>query len=111
MTKNENLNPIKLEEERNENILRPSFLRDFLGQEKLKENLLVFLQAAKKRGDVLDHALFYGPPGLGKTTLAQIIAHEMGVGFKGSSGPVISKSGDLAALLTNLQEGDVFFYR
>ncbi len=109
MTKNENLNPIKLEEERNENILRPSFLRDFLGQEKLKENLLVFLQAAKKRGDVLDHALFYGPPGLGKTTLAQIIAHEMGVGFKGSSGPVISKSGDLAALLTNLQEGDVFF--
>ena len=109
MTKNENLNPIKLEEERNENILRPSFLRDFLGQEKLKENLLVFLQAAKKRGDVLDHVLFYGPPGLGKTTLAQIIAHEMGVGFKGSSGPVISKSGDLAALLTNLQEGDVFF--
>ncbi len=109
MTKNENLNPTKLEEERSENILRPSFLRDFLGQEKLKENLLVFLQAAKKRGDVLDHALFYGPPGLGKTTLAQIIAHEMGVGFKGSSGPVISKSGDLAALLTNLQEGDVFF--
>ncbi len=109
MTKNENLNPIKQEEERNENILRPSFLRDFLGQEKLKENLLVFLQAAKKRGDVLDHALFYGPPGLGKTTLAQIVAHEMGVGFKGSSGPVISKSGDLAALLTNLQEGDVFF--
>jgi holliday junction DNA helicase RuvB len=110
MVKNENLNPQKQEQEHgNENILRPSFLRDFLGQEKLKENLEVFLQAAKKRGDVLDHALFYGPPGLGKTTLAQIIAHEMGVGFKSSSGPVISKSGDLAAILTNLQQGDVFF--
>lgn len=110
MTKNEHLNPVKLEEERsNENILRPSYLSDFLGQEKLKENLAIFIKAAKNRGDALDHTLFYGPPGLGKTTLAQIIAHEMGVGFKGSSGPVISKSGDLAALLTNLQEGDIFF--
>ncbi len=110
MSKNENLNPLQQEQDRgNENILRPSFLRDFLGQEKLKENLEVFLQAAKNRGDVLDHALFYGPPGLGKTTLAQIISHEMGVGFKSSSGPVISKSGDLAAILTNLQQGDVLF--
>lgn len=109
MIKNENLNPEKLETERNENILRPSFLRDFLGQEKLKENLQIFIQAARTRGDALDHTLFYGPPGLGKTTLAQITAHEMGVGFKGTSGPVISKSGDLAALLTNLQEGDIFF--
>lgn len=110
MSKNENLNPIKQEEERsNENVLRPSYLRDFLGQEKLKENLEIFIRAARNRGDVLDHVLFYGPPGLGKTTLAQIIAHEMGTGFKGTAGPVISKSGDLAALLTNLQEGDIFF--
>jgi holliday junction DNA helicase RuvB len=109
MSKNENLNPEKLELERHDNILRPSFLKDFLGQEKLKENLDIFIRAAKNRGDVLDHALFYGPPGLGKTTLAQIISHEMGVGFKSSAGPVISKSGDLAAILTNLQEGDVLF--
>lgn len=109
-TKNQNLNPnILADEENRENNLRPTLLSDFLGQEKLKENLSIFINAAKKRGDSLDHSLFYGPPGLGKTTLAQIISHEMAVGFKSTSGPVISKSGDLAAILTNLQQGDVLF--
>ncbi len=97
------------EEQGAENMLRPLYLQDFLGQEKIKDNLKVFIKAAKSRGESLDHALFYGPPGLGKTTLAQIIAHEMGVGFKGTSGPIITKSGDLAAILTNLQAGDVLF--
>lgn len=97
------------EEDRAENVLRPLYLQDFLGQEKIKSNLKVFINAAKSRGDSLDHSLFYGPPGLGKTTLAQIIAHEMGVGFKGTSGPIITKAGDLAAILTNLQAGDVLF--
>jgi Holliday junction DNA helicase RuvB len=92
-----------------ENMLRPLYLQDFLGQDKIKNNLKVFINAAKGRGESLDHALFYGPPGLGKTTLAQIIAHEMGVGFKGTSGPIITKAGDLAAVLTNLQAGDVLF--
>ena len=97
------------EDDKAENILRPLYIQDFLGQEKIKSNLKVFINAAKSRGDSLDHTLFYGPPGLGKTTLAQIIAHEMGVGFKGTSGPIITKSGDLAAILTNLQAGDVLF--
>ncbi len=98
-----------LAEELTENSIRPTLIKDFLGQEKLKSNLLVFIESAKKRNDTLDHAIFYGPPGLGKTTLAQIISNEMGFGFKSTSGPVITKAGDLAAILTNLQEGDVLF--
>jgi Holliday junction DNA helicase RuvB len=89
--------------------LRPKTLDEFVGQKAARENLRVFISAAKTRGDALDHVLFFGPPGLGKTTLAQIIAREMGVGFRATSGPVIAKSGDLAALLTNLEDGDVLF--
>src|SRR3954467_4750492 len=89
--------------------LRPKTLDDFVGQKAARENLRVFIDAAKSRGDALDHVLFFGPPGLGKTTLAQIIARELGVGFRATSGPVIAKSGDLAALLTNLEDGDVLF--
>jgi Holliday junction DNA helicase RuvB len=89
--------------------LRPKSLDEFIGQQAARENLRIFIQAAKQRGEALDHVLFFGPPGLGKTTLAQIVAKEMGVGFRATSGPVIAKSGDLAALLTNLDEGDVLF--
>lgn len=89
--------------------LRPQKLDDFTGQPQLRENLKVFIQAAGHRGDPLDHVLLYGPPGLGKTTLANIIALEMGVGFRATSGPVITRAGDLAALLTNLQPRDVLF--
>jgi Holliday junction DNA helicase RuvB len=89
--------------------LRPKNLEEFVGQKAARENLRVFIAAAKARGDALDHVLFFGPPGLGKTTLAQIVAREMGVGFRATSGPVIAKSGDLAALLTNLEDGDVLF--
>src|SRR5918998_608560 len=89
--------------------LRPKTLDEFVGQRAARENLRVFIEAAKARGDPLDHVLFFGPPGLGKTTLAQIIARELGVGFRATSGPVIAKSGDLAALLTNLEDGDVLF--
>jgi len=89
--------------------LRPQLLREFIGQEQARANLKVFIEAAKVRGDALDHVLFAGPPGLGKTTLAQIMARELGVGFRATSGPVISKAGDLAALLTNLEERDVLF--
>ena len=89
--------------------IRPRSLDDFVGQEQARANLRVFIEAAKARGDALDHVLFAGPPGLGKTTLAQIMAKEMGVGFRATSGPVISKAVDLAALLTNLEERDVLF--
>ncbi len=89
--------------------LRPKSLDEFVGQRAARDNLRVFIDAARTRGDALDHVLFFGPPGLGKTTLAQIIAKEMGVGFRATSGPVIAKSGDLAALLTNLEDGDVLF--
>lgn len=92
-----------------EQSLRPLSINEFIGQEALRENLSIFIEAAKKRGDAMDHVLFYGPPGLGKTTLAQIVAKELGVGFRATSGPVIAKSGDLAAILTNLEPHDVLF--
>ncbi len=92
-----------------ENSLRPKQLSDYIGQDKVKENLSVYIEAARGRGEALDHVLLYGPPGLGKTTLAGIIANEMGVNIRITSGPAIEKQGDLAALLTNLQEGDVLF--
>jgi len=97
------------EEENYETGLRPRTLQEYVGQTKAKQNLQVFIDAARKRQEALDHVLFFGPPGLGKTTLANIIAQEMGVSIKSTSGPVIEKAGDLAAVLTNLEEGDVLF--
>lgn len=96
-------------EEEIETSLRPSSFDDYIGQSKIKENLKVFIAAAKKRAECLDHVLFYGPPGLGKTTLAHIIANEMGVSIKITAAPMIEKSGDLAAILTNLEENDILF--
>ena len=98
-----------LQEDAQEGSLRPKTLREYIGQEKAKENLNIFIQAAQKRGEALDHVLLHGPPGLGKTTLAGIIAQEMGVNIRITSGPAIEKPGDLAALLTNLNEGDILF--
>src|SRR4051794_17561268 len=89
--------------------LRPRTLDEYIGQAKVKENLKVFIEAAKRRGDPLDHLLFYGPPGLGKTSLAHVIAHELGVQIKSTSGPVIERAGDLAGLLTSLEPRDVLF--
>ncbi|MDR2681928.1 MAG: Holliday junction branch migration DNA helicase RuvB [Holosporaceae bacterium] len=105
---------INLEAELNENeyadySLRPNNLNDFIGQELLKNNLRIFIESAKKRNRAMDHILFFGPPGLGKTTLSQIISKELGVGFKATSGPILAKAGDLAAILTNLHEKDVLF--
>jgi Holliday junction DNA helicase RuvB len=96
-------------EERADLALRPKTLAEFIGQESLKENLAVFIKAAKQRGEPLDHCLFYAPPGLGKTTLANILARELGVNLRTASGPILERVGDLAALLTDISEGDVFF--
>ena len=99
----------QLSEDETENSLRPKSMADYIGQKKAKENLSIYIQAAKMRGESLDHTLLYGPPGLGKTTLAGIIAAEMGVNIRVTSGPAIEKAGDLAALLTNLSENDILF--
>jgi Holliday junction DNA helicase RuvB len=101
--------PRRAEEDAAELALRPQTLDDFVGQKQVRENLKIFVSAARARREALDHVLFHGPPGLGKTTLAQIVAREMGVGFRATSGPVIQKAGDLAAQLTNLQPHDVLF--
>lgn len=108
--KNPELERLPQEQEKPvEGALRPLSLDEFIGQKDLRENLKIFIDAARKREDAMDHVLFFGPPGLGKTTLAQIVAKELGVGFRATSGPVIAKSGDLAAILTNLQPNDVLF--
>jgi len=101
--------PEWLEDDALESSLRPKRLADFVGQQQARENLSVFIEAAKARGEALDHVLFSGPPGLGKTTLAQIVARELGVNFRSTSGPVLAKAGDLAAILTNLEPRDVLF--
>src|ERR1700726_708922 len=101
--------PEQVEDDRLEATMRPKRLADFVGQQQARENLSIFIQAAKARAEALDHVLFSGPPGLGKTTLAQIVARELGVNFRSTSGPVLAKAGDLAAILTNLEPRDVLF--
>src|SRR6202161_1240699 len=103
------VSPARAEEDAAEASLRPQTLSEFIGQKASRENLSVFIQAARGRGEALDHVLLFGPPGLGKTTLAQIVARELGVGFRATSGPVIQRAGDLAALLTNLPPRDLLF--
>ncbi|MEE2995641.1 MAG: AAA family ATPase, partial [Pseudomonadota bacterium] len=98
-----------VEDDQPEKYVRPQLLSDFVGQPALRENLGVFVEAARGRREAMDHVLLFGPPGLGKTTLAQIVARELGVGFRATSGPIIVKAGDLAAILTNLEPLDVLF--
>ncbi len=103
------LSPQRRPEDQVDHALRPKLLRDLVGQDRVTENLSILIDAAKKRGEALDHVLFYGPPGLGKTTLSHVIANEMGVNIKITAGPVIERAGDLAAILTNLRAGDILF--
>src|SRR5499427_6680244 len=101
--------PERRSDDAGDTALRPQSLSDFVGQQQARKNLSVFIEAARARGDALDHVLFVGPPGLGKTTLAQIVARELGVSFRATSGPVLARAGDLAAILTNLEARDVLF--